>query len=95
MQYTATISSKGQITLPAKIRKSLNLVAGDRITITKSAGVVKLTPSVYDEELSELREKVAVELKEKGKWGIPYSEVRRLTDEARLVDYEKKYGTRS
>lgn len=95
MQYTATISSKGQITLPAKIRRSLNLVAGDRITITKSAGAVKLTPSAYDEELEVLREKIATELKAKGKWGIPYSEVRRFTDEARLADYEKKYGTRS
>jgi AbrB family looped-hinge helix DNA binding protein len=94
MQYTATISSKGQITLPAKIRRSLNIASGDRITITKIAGGVRLTPSVYDEELSKLREKITAELKSKGKWGIPYSEVRRFTDEARLVDYEKKYGTR-
>jgi len=33
MIYTATVSSKGQITLPAELRRQLNLHAGSKVNI--------------------------------------------------------------
>ena len=38
---TATITSKGQITIPAKVRQSLNVAAGDRVEF------VQLGPGQY------------------------------------------------
>ncbi|MBC7103992.1 MAG: AbrB/MazE/SpoVT family DNA-binding domain-containing protein [Parvibaculum sp.] len=35
MGYNAKVTSKGQITLPAEMRRSLNLQEGDRITFAK------------------------------------------------------------
>jgi antitoxin PrlF len=37
MGYNAKVTSKGQITLPAEMRKSLNLQAGDRVTFAQDA----------------------------------------------------------
>ena len=33
-EYVATVTSKGQLTLPAAVRRQLGLDAGDRVTIT-------------------------------------------------------------
>jgi len=63
MNYTATISSKGQITIPAKIRRSLNLDVGDRITITKHGDKVTIVPDSYDERLADLRRRTAEHLR--------------------------------
>jgi AbrB family looped-hinge helix DNA binding protein len=42
---TGTLSSKGQITIPKRIRERLGLKAGDRVTWTVTdKGEVKLTP---------------------------------------------------
>jgi antitoxin PrlF len=35
MGYNAKITSKGQITLPAEMRKALNLQEGDRVTFAR------------------------------------------------------------
>ncbi len=64
MNYTATISSKGQITLPAKIRRSLNLDSGDRITITKKGQKISIVPDTHAEKLEDLRKRTARHLLE-------------------------------
>lgn len=35
MGYNAKVTSKGQITLPAEMRKALNLSIGDKVTFAK------------------------------------------------------------
>jgi len=46
------LSQKGQIVIPAKLRKELNLSAGDRLLIERVEDAVILRPVV---KLSELR----------------------------------------
>jgi AbrB family looped-hinge helix DNA binding protein len=41
----ATLSSKGQITLPAAARRALGLKAGDRITVEERGGEIVLRPA--------------------------------------------------
>lgn len=94
MTYTATISSKGQITLPAGIRRSLQLHPGDKITIVKRGGIAEIRPSTYDEELNELRAQAEVHMKTNGTWGTSWEEARRRTDEVRLRAYRRKHGTK-
>lgn len=94
MTYTATISSKGQITLPAGIRRSLRLRPGDKITIVKRGGIAEIKPSTYDEELDELRAQAEAHMKSNGTWGASWEEVRRRSDEARLKAYRRKYGAK-
>lgn len=94
MTYTATLSSKGQITLPAQIRRSLKLQPGDKITIVKRGDVAELKPSTYDEELGELRKKAQAHMKQHGTWGASWDEVRAHTDAARLQEYRKRYGAK-
>ena len=94
MTYTATISSKGQITLPAEIRRSLKLRPGDKITIVKRSGLAEIKPSTYDQELAELRQQAKAIMKKNGTWGLPWEEVRKRADEARAAYYQEKYGPR-
>ena len=40
----STITSKGQVTVPAKIREQLNLQAGDRLDFKIENGAIKVVP---------------------------------------------------
>lgn len=95
MEHTATISSKGQITLPAEFRRQLKLREGDKITIVKRANSIEIRPSTYDQELNELRARIEKEVRAKGLWGKPWEEVRLAADAAREKEYRKKYGPRA
>jgi AbrB family looped-hinge helix DNA binding protein len=45
----STITTKGQITIPNKIRKSLNLQTGDRVVLhLREDGVVEMQPETID-----------------------------------------------
>ncbi len=92
MTYIATISSKGQITLPADIRRSLKLRPGDKITIVKHKGSAEIKASSYDDELQELRKRAEAHMKRNGTWGAPWKEVRKRTDEIRLQEYRDTHG---
>ena len=51
---TATLTSKGQLTLPKKIRDALGLKAGDQVDfVLDTEGEVRLRPGAYD--VRELR----------------------------------------
>lgn len=46
---TATLSSKGQITLPKKVREALRVERGDRLELTlRDDGVVEMRPRTLD-----------------------------------------------
>ena len=51
---TATLTSKGQLTLPKKVREALGLKPGDQVDFVLGAeGEVRLRPGTYD--VRELR----------------------------------------
>jgi AbrB family looped-hinge helix DNA binding protein len=41
---TVTVSSKGQITLPSKIRKQLKITKGEKFLVINEDSVIKLVP---------------------------------------------------
>ncbi len=41
---TITISAKGQVVIPANIRKKLNLVKGEKLAIMEEEGYIKMIP---------------------------------------------------
>ena len=41
---TITISAKGQVVIPASIRKKFNLKKGDKLTIMEEEGYIKMIP---------------------------------------------------
>lgn len=41
---TVTISSKGQVTLPSKLRKKLKLAKGEKLLVVSEDNVIKLVP---------------------------------------------------
>ncbi|KKR80486.1 MAG: hypothetical protein UU73_C0001G0349 [Candidatus Daviesbacteria bacterium GW2011_GWA1_41_61] len=44
----STISSKGQVTIPVKVRKHLGIKSNDKIAfVIESSGEVKVTPAKY------------------------------------------------
>jgi AbrB family looped-hinge helix DNA binding protein len=46
---TATVSSKGQVTIPKEVRKALRIDAGDRVSfLVRDDGVVELRPETVD-----------------------------------------------
>lgn len=77
MGYNAKITSKGQITLPAEMRKVLNLHPGDRVTFSRDPeGRYYVVPET--ESLGDLRGIVKA-----GKIKLGRDELERWIDEAR------------
>lgn len=49
MMYTATVTSKGQITIPAEVRKQLGLRDGDRLEFHVERNVTTIRPAARGE----------------------------------------------
>lgn len=45
---TSSITSKGQVTIPANIRKSLHLTAGQKVKISCENNIITITPVEND-----------------------------------------------
>lgn len=58
MAQIATISSKGQLVIPAKLRKKYRLKAGSRVAVEDYGGEIRVNPNPYDALLA-LRGKYA------------------------------------
>ena len=41
---SVTVTSKGQVTLPSKLRKRLKIVKGERLLVIQDKNVIKLVP---------------------------------------------------
>lgn len=41
---TVTLSSKGQVTLPSKLRKQLKIAKGEKLLVVSEDGAIKLVP---------------------------------------------------
>jgi AbrB family looped-hinge helix DNA binding protein len=65
MNYTATITSKNQLTLPAALVKKANLKPGQKLSITLQDN--RLTLESYESILARLKGSVTVPKRFKGK----------------------------
>ncbi|TAH34102.1 AbrB/MazE/SpoVT family DNA-binding domain-containing protein [Candidatus Saccharibacteria bacterium] len=95
MEPIVTVSSKRQITLPAKLSRDLNIRPGDKLKIVNRGNKIQLVPSTYDQELEELRKQAEAHMKRNGTWGAPWEVARAKADEAKLDEYRQKYGPRA
>ena len=59
MKENAIVSSRGQITLPAKLRRRLGIKPGDVVTVEERAGQVILKPAVVLETAVYSDEEIA------------------------------------
>lgn len=80
--YTATITSKGQVTLPSKVREKMRAKAGDRVVFEMTNGkfvVEKLQPidsvfgSLANPKVKPLTDRQMKKLIEKGMFSDKYS----------------------
>jgi AbrB family looped-hinge helix DNA binding protein len=95
MEYVTTISSKGQITLPAAVRRSLNIRAGDRLNIVKRDDIITIKADTYEAELAELRVTIATHLKTKGLSNLSTAKIKKRAESARTEYLREKYGVRA
>ena len=52
MRHVATISSKGQMVIPARLRKELGLKADAQVRVTKKGNELIITPRNFDAVLA-------------------------------------------
>lgn len=77
-ERSTTLTSKGQITIPRKIREQLDLSAGDRFTLeVKADGAIELRRL---SAVERLRQTLGAELRRQG---LTREEMDRLLDETR------------
>lgn len=83
-ELISIISSKGQVTVPAQIRRHLGVNTNDKIAfVVEASGAVRVTPAKYP-DINSLAG-VAGSLNQPMSW----KEVKKVAREDRL---EKKYG---
>ena len=63
MQYSSNMTSKGQVTIPADIRRKLGLRPGQPVQFSLSGDTVRLGAPDWQKDLSELHRRVAERMK--------------------------------
>jgi AbrB family looped-hinge helix DNA binding protein len=58
MSYKSTVTSKGTITIGAKLRKELNILPGQEVSIERSGNHLIVRPAVTLEQFSAYRDQV-------------------------------------
>ncbi len=66
MQYSSNMTSKGQVTIPADIRRKLGLKPGQAVQFKLSGNVVTVGAPDWREGLAKLHKEVAAHLKRRG-----------------------------
>ena len=56
MVETVTVTSKGQVTIPSKLRKELKIVEGEKLVITREGNTIKIIPVPKLSELAGVDE---------------------------------------
>ena len=49
-EFTTTVAQRGQVTIPAEVRRALGLKPRDRVAFTMEDGVVRLAPAAFSLE---------------------------------------------
>ncbi len=52
MGHMATVSSKGQLVIPAELRRKYRLKAGTRVSVNDADGEIRISPNPYDDLLA-------------------------------------------
>jgi AbrB family looped-hinge helix DNA binding protein len=55
---TVTVTSKGQVTIPSKLRKELRIVEGEKLLIIREGNAIKIIPVPKLSELAGVDEEV-------------------------------------
>ncbi len=95
MAFTTTVTSKGTITLPVSVRRSMNIKTGDRLVVDRRGQTITVKPDAYEEDLMVLRKKAHAHLKSKGLLGMPDEQIMDKANKVRAEEYKKKHDIRS
>jgi AbrB family looped-hinge helix DNA binding protein len=55
---TVTVTSKGQVTIPSKLRKELRIVEGEKLLVIREGNAIKIIPVPKLSELAGVDEEV-------------------------------------
>lgn len=58
MVETVTVTSKGQITIPSRLRKELKMVKGEKLLVIREGNTIKIIPVPKLSELAGVDEEV-------------------------------------
>lgn len=83
-----TISSKGQVTIPASVRRQLNAQPGDRLYIEVKQGKAIINKDSYQEQLSALRAQARRHLVSHGLENLSIEEINRRAEQAKQAEYK-------
>jgi AbrB family looped-hinge helix DNA binding protein len=85
----AEINSRGQLTIPKKIRESLHLEAGQTVSVISTGNAVIITPRSL--ELDDARRQLRRIIKESG---CTLEELLAGLTEERQILFDEQYGTK-
>lgn len=86
----ATISSKGQITLPRSLMQELDITTKSKVLIERSNGTLVIQPirkSIVEQTAGSLAKYIPKE-----KRGVPFNKIREITQRLAAEELMKKYS---
>lgn len=86
MGQMATVSSKGQVVIPAALRKKLRIKGGTQVAVSERNGEITLTPNPYDALLA-LRGCLSHVEEDVEAWWLEEKRKERVREEAKLEAY--------
>ena len=94
MKTSSTITSKGQITLPAEMRRRLGLKSGERVKFVIKGQELVVSKDNYWEELDAFRKEMSAKVRRAGLAGLSIEEIRQGMNEAKAKYYKEHYDSR-
>jgi AbrB family looped-hinge helix DNA binding protein len=85
MAQFATVSSKGQVVIPAELRKKFKIKAGTRVAVGERDGQITLTPNPYDALLA-LRGSLSHVAEDVETWWMEEKRKEREREDAKLKE---------
>jgi AbrB family looped-hinge helix DNA binding protein len=90
MTYSTTITSKGQMTLSAEMRRKLSIKPGERVRVSLQNDKVVIEKDNYLQELEQLRAHLTKRVQEKGLAGMSWAEVKKRADGAKQKHWKAR-----
>jgi AbrB family looped-hinge helix DNA binding protein len=85
-RYSSSVSPKGQVTIPAEVRKRLRIGPRDRITFEVEGDEVRLVPGAFTLETAHASVPPL-------RWPMDYEEMEQCVKDERVAEFVREMAT--
>lgn len=91
MLYTTTMTSKGQVTIPVAIRRTLGLTPGEQVRFKVTRDSVCIERDTWKSDLDAMRARVRADLQTRHIKPLTNEQLKRAAEDAAAAEASQRY----